>query len=465
MTEAEDGTGAGAPAPRHRVQDLLSLPGFRRLLLVRWPAQLADGAFQVGAASLLLFTLNPFEETSAWAIAEVIAITTLPFTVAGPLAGVLIDRWVRQRVLVWSNVLRILVILATLPLASRFALGLDWGQTAFYGGVLVALSLNRFFLTTLGAVLPRVAPGEALVPANAISATGGSVMTLAGAGAGGALAQVVGEDRGGPEAAVLVSLVLYALSALAAGRFPRRSLGPELEDDLPPLRHAVGQAARDVVEGVRLTAATRRAWAPIAAFGLLRLSTMVASIAALLVFRNVYAGGPGDIAIVLVWFGVGVFAGAVGVTVLDRTTRVRPETWIRLALAFTGVAIVALAPGLVRTNLIIMSALMGVGFGFAKVTADTLVQGALPDRYRGRVFAAYDVIVNLMVAASGVAAALTLPYAGAAERLYLVAGGLLVTTALLSRRWLGSLPPAVDVETWDEAVRALDDHRPERPTA
>lgn len=451
-----DQDGAGAPAPRHAVRDLLGLPGFRRLLLVRWPAQAADGAFQVGAASLLLFTLNPFEQTSAWAIAEVIAITTLPFTVAGPLAGVLIDRWTRQRVLVWSNVLRVLVLLATLPLASRYALGLSWGQTAFYGGVLLALSINRFFLTTLGAVLPRVAPGEALVPANAISSTGGSVMTLAGAGAGGALAQIVGEDTGGPEIAVLASLVLYLGSAAAATRFPRRSLGPERDLDLPPLRTAVGEGFREVVEGVRLTARSRRAWAPITAFGLLRLSTMTASIAGLLVFRNIYGGGPGDIALVLVWFGVGVFVGAVGISVLDRTTDVRPGTWIRVSLAATGVAIVALAPGLVRTSLLVMSALMGVGFGVAKVTTDTLVQGALPDRYRGRVFAAYDVIVNLMVAAGGVVAALTLPTAESAERLYLVAGGILVTTAVLSRRWLGALPPAVDIETWDEAAHALD---------
>lgn len=457
QTDVGDGTGAGAPDPRHAVRDLLRLPGFRRLLLVRWPAQAGDGAFQVGAAALLLFTLNPFEQTSAWAIAEVIAITTLPFTVAGPLAGVLIDRWVRQRVLVWANLLRVLVIVATLPLATRFALGLTWGQTAFYGGVLVALSLNRFFLTTLGAVLPRVAPGEALVPANAISSTGGSVMTLLGAGAGGALAQVVGEDRGGPEVAVLVSLVLYVGAAVAATRFPRHSLGPERDAHLPPLRHALRQAFREVAEGLRLTVATRRAWAPIAAFGLLRLSTMTASIAGLLVFRNIYGGGPGDIALVLVWFGVGVFLGAVGVTVLDRTTDVRPESWIRLALAGSGIAIIVLAPGLVRANLLAMSALMGVGFGFAKVTTDTLVQGALPDRFRGRVFAAYDVLVNLMVAAGGLVAAVALPNAETAERLYLVAGGILITAALLSRRWLGRLPPAVDVETWDEAAHALDD--------
>lgn len=447
---------AAAPASRRTVRDLVALPGFRHLLLVRWPSQAADGMFQVAAASLLLFALNPFEQTSAWAIAQVIAITTLPFTVVGPLAGVLIDRWLRQRVLVWTNVLRILVVLLGLPLASRFALGLSWGQTAFYAAVLVVLSLNRFFLATLGAVLPRVVPGEALVPGNAIASTGGSVMTLLGVGAGGVLAQAIGEDAGGPEVAVLASLALYALAVVAAARLPVRALGPEHDQPLPPLRRHAGQAFADVVDGIRLTVAARRAWAPIAGFSLLRLLTTAASIAALLVFRNLYGGGPGDIALIFVWFGGGVFVGAVGVSLLDRTTTVRPETWIRLALALTGLAAIAFAPGLHRPNLLAMNAVMGVGFGFAKVTTDTLVQSALPDRYRGRLFASYDVIVNLMVALGGLVAAVALPTVASAERLYAACGAVLIATALLSRRWLGALPPPVDVETWSEAAHVLD---------
>lgn len=442
-------------APRV-LRDVLRLRGFLHLLLVRWPSQVADGAFQVGAAALLLFTLDPFQQTSAWAIAQVIAVTTLPFTLVGPLAGVLIDRWLRQRVLVWSNLLRIAVVAVGTALASRFALELSWGQVGFYVAVLVALSLNRFFLATLGAVLPRVVPGEALVPANAIASTGGSVMALLGAGAGGVLAQVAGEDRGGPELAVLAALGLYAVSAVAALRLPVRSLGPDRGVAPPPLRQHVGQAFGDVAEGLVHAARARRAWAPITAFSLLRLLTTAASIAGLLVFRNIYGGGPGDIALLLVWFGVGVFVGAVAVTVLDRTTGVRPETWVRVALGLAGLAIVGFAPGLERTDLLVMSALMGVGFGMAKVTTDTLAQSALPDRFRGRLFAAYDVVVNLMVAVGGVVAAVGLPNAEAAERLYVACGVVLLATAVLSRRWLGRLPPAVDVETWEEARHALD---------
>lgn len=447
---------AAAPARPRVVVDLLRLPGFLHLLLVRWPSQVADGAFQVGAAALLLFALDPFQQTSAWAIAQVIAITTLPFTIVGPLAGVFIDRWRRQRVLVWSNLARIAVVLLGTALASRFALELSWGQVAFYAAVLAALSINRFFLATLSAVLPRVVPGEALVPANAISSTGGSVMALLGAGAGGWLAQTVGEARGGPELAVLAALALYVVSALAALRFPVRSLGPDLHAPPPPLREHVGQAFADVAEGFRFTVRARRAWAPIAAFSLLRMLTTTASIAGLLVFRNIYGGGPGDIALLLVWFGVGVFIGAVGITVLDRVTGVRPETWVRASLGFTGLAIVGFAPGLERRDLLVMSALMGVGFGVAKVTTDTLAQGALADRFRGRLFAAYDVTVNLMVALGGVAAAVGLPNAEAAERLYIASGVVLLAAGVLSRPWLSHLPPPVDVETWEEAAHALD---------
>lgn len=50
---------------------------------------------------------------------------------------------------------------------------------------------------------------------------------------------------------------------------------------------------------------------------------------------------------------------------------------------------------------------------------------------------------------------MALPVAEAAERLYLACGIVLLALALLSRRWLGMLPPAVDVETWEEAAEVV----------
>ena len=70
---------------------------FRRLFATRLASQASDGTFQVGLASLVFF--SPDRATTPKAVAVAAVITVLPFTVLGPFAGVLLDRWRRQRVL------------------------------------------------------------------------------------------------------------------------------------------------------------------------------------------------------------------------------------------------------------------------------------------------------------------------------------------------------------------------------
>lgn len=445
-------TDTGTGLTEHRLRDLFTLPGFVRLLWVRWPSQAGDGAFQLGAASLLLFTLDPTEATSAGEVAKIIAVTTLPFSFVGPFAGVVIDRWKRQRILVWSNAIRIAVIVATLPLASAPG----WGQSLFLGAVVVVLSTNRFFLATLGAVLPKVVPGEALTPANAVAAIGGSLAALIGAAGGGYLAGVIGEDRGGPETVVVIAAGLMVVSVVAAARLPTDLLGPDVTDDLPPLRRELRRAADELVDGVHRILLTRRAWAPIVTLSVLRFVTAIASIAALLVFRNVYGAGPTEVGIVLTLFGIGAGIGAVIVTVGDRRYGLTPERALKASLVVGGLAAVVFAPGLRPWALYAVNLVLGVAFSLAKIPGDTLVQSALPDRYRGRVFAAYDVLYNVGWLLGSVSAAVFLPDARAAEPVLVACGLASLAFWVVARRWLNRMPPPVDVETWEEAEHVLD---------
>lgn len=431
--------------------DLFRLRGFIHLLVVRWPSQAGDGMFQLGAASLLLFTLSPTEATSGAEVARILAVTTLPFSFVGPFAGVVIDRWRRQRILVWSNVGRIAVGVGGLAIVRSAG----WGQAAFLAAVVLILSLNRFFLATLGAVLPRVVPGEALTPANAVAAVGGSIAALAGGAVGGLLAALVGEDRGGPEAALALSYLLFVVSVIAAGRFPVRTLGPDLDRAVPPLRRELRRAADELIDGLRRISRTRRAWAPIVTLAVLRFLTAIASIAALLVFRNLYGAGPGQIAIVLTLFGIGAGAGAALVAAADRRG-LRPETSLNLSLLVGGVALVVFAPGLRQWALYAVNLVLGVAFSMAKIPGDTLVQSALADRYRGRVFAAYDVVYNVGFLLGAVVTAVTLADAAQAEPVLVGCGLASVVLGVVGRRWLVRMPPPVDVETWEEAEHALD---------
>jgi len=440
---------AAPPSRLAALRELLALTAFRRLLVVRWTSQFADGLFQIGSIGLLLFALDPFEQTSAAEIAKVIAITALPFTIVGPLAGVFIDRWRRRRILAGAPLARLVLVGLTLPMASTHLLGLSTGETIYYVAVLVALGINRFKLATLGAVLPRVVPTDVLLPANAISSTGGSLVVLTGAAAGGGLAALVGDATGGPEVVIALSQLFLLVSAIVALRFGDDELGPGHDDQAR--RTNTREALRDVAEGVRDIVGSRRAWAPMVAFATLRFSTVGASITAMLVIRNEFGGGSGSVGTFLALFGVGVGVGAVAASLLDRLTAVRLETMVRNGALATGLVIVLVGPLLTEASLFAVASLMGLGFGVTKVATDTLVQTGLPDTMRGRLFAAYDVVVNLFVVASGVTVALVLTDVSRSDDVMVGMGALLALVAIAGRSWLRRLPPPVDVETWEDA--------------
>jgi MFS family permease len=102
-------------------------------------------------------------------------VAVLPFTVVGPFAGVLLDRWSRQRVLLVSNLVRV-VLVALVAAVVLLSDGTPDGGSlgALYGLVLTTLSINRFLLAGLGASLPKTVAKRLLVPANSITPTLGT---------------------------------------------------------------------------------------------------------------------------------------------------------------------------------------------------------------------------------------------------------------------------------------------------
>src|SRR5919204_3534048 len=98
----------------------LADPGFRRLFAVRLACQFGDGVFQASLAGAVLF--NPERQAHAADVAAGFAVVLLPYSFVGPFAGVLLDRWSRQRVLVMANSARALTVLGV---AGEIAAGVD----------------------------------------------------------------------------------------------------------------------------------------------------------------------------------------------------------------------------------------------------------------------------------------------------------------------------------------------------
>ena len=83
---------ASTPVPGRPVRlRLLRDSGFRRLLAVRFAAQWGDGMFQAALGGAVPF--NPEREADPLAVAAGLAVILLPYSVVGPFAGALLDRW------------------------------------------------------------------------------------------------------------------------------------------------------------------------------------------------------------------------------------------------------------------------------------------------------------------------------------------------------------------------------------
>ena len=404
------------------VRELVSLPDFRRLLQVRMLGQFADGLFQAALFSAVFF--NPERATSAGEAAAGFATLLLPYSVVGPFAGVFLDRWRRQRVLLTGNLVRAVVIVV---FASLLA-GLGPTSPPVVALALVVVSTNRFILSGLSAALPHVVPASRLVTANSFSTTLGGGAAAAGGGAAVALRLVFGDDDLGAARTALVAAAVYAFAAVLASRIPDGLLGP---DDPPlhvALRSALGAVARGVAQGARHVAERGPAARGLAAISAHRFFYGLSFVATLLLYTEDGAiglgfSGLGQVVVVSVLGGL-----LAAVVTPPATRRIGTQAWV--VVVFAAAAVVEVVFGLPYTHGAFLVAAFFLGFAAqgSKICIDTLLQETVEDDFRGRVFSFYDTLFNLSFVSAAAASAVLLPPDGKSYVVVgIVAGGYALT--------------------------------------
>ncbi|MXM65641.1 MFS transporter [Streptomyces sp. HUCO-GS316] len=382
---------------------LLRFRNFRRLLAVRLLSQGADGVYQVALAAYVVF--SPEKETSAAAIASAMAVLLLPYSLVGPFAGVLLDRWRRRQVFVYGNLLRALLASATAILMITNVP--DW---IFYVSALCVTAVNRFVLAGLSAALPRVVDDERLVIANSLSPTAGTLAATAGGGLAFAVRLLVADSDA---AVVLVGAGLYLCAALAALRMAPDLLGPASELVQPRLGTALVGTARDLAAGVRhLAAPSRReaAWA-LVAMTLMRFCYGALTVMVLMLCRYALSSTTDDglrlLGLALGVSGAGFFAAAV--VTPWAAGRLGPGRWIVVCAGAAAVLEPALGLPFATGPMLVAAFVLGLTTQGAKISTDTLVQSSVADGFRGRIFSVYDVLFNAAFVGAAAVAALMLP--------------------------------------------------------
>jgi len=406
---------------RQRAREALRSDDFRRLFTIRLITQSGDGLFQAALISSIVF--NPEEQNTILGFAIATLIVSLPFSIIGPFTGVFIDRWSRRKILVVAPLLRVALMWLVLfePKAA---------PVLFFGGALWVLSVNRFYLATAVAVVPRLVPTQDLLIANSMTTVGGTVALLLGVFVGGWIADLVGDVP-----VIAIAGVEWLVASLVATRI--RS--PLLPHHVPeaPVRDEIRRVAREFADGITLLARTPRALGPITTITLDQVGQGIVLVLSLFVFRHRFGEGVGSFSNLIGAGGLGVLLGILTVGKLEE--RFPKERIVARAFFAGGVVLIAVATYITGWSVLVASFAVGLTFAWKKIPVDTMVQEAIPDGYRGRVFAVYDVAYNL----SRVAAAfLAIPLQNAFGEAWAVAivGVVFILWSPVLPRWIGRIP-------------------------
>ena len=407
--------------------ELLKHPRFSRLLAIRWSGQATDGIFQSALASFVLF--SPDRQANALNAALGFAVVLLPYSAVGPFVGTVLDRVSRQRVLLFANLFRAMNLLIVALLIFSGTTGIELTFV-----VLIAFGINRLILAALSAGLPLLTDAESLITANAMAVTGGSVLVVVGGGIGVGIRALVNSLAIANHAdalLILIASVGYLCAAMLSTRLYRYEIGP--------LKHKLdttsfSQGLRDMREGFTFLADHSDAARGILATAVHRGGLTALTLTGLLLERNTFndpalpENGLRGFGFALSFAGVGVFLGAFlapyGVSKIGR------HRWIRFSLFMSGASCLVLASAQSQMTLIITAFLVSFFGQNLKVTNDALVQSKIDDYFRGRVFAVYDVFVNIAIVSGGLIAALILPKSGISILVPLCVGGVYVLTVM-----------------------------------
>ena len=425
---------------------------FRKLFAARLVSQTGDGVFNAGFAAYAFFSAQSFPDPAA----AVYAFTVLyvPYSLIGPFAGVLIDRWSRRQIIVYGALIRA----AMVAVAGFVVLS---GQTGIplYISALAVLGVNRFFLSAVSAGTPHVVRPDKLVMANAVAPTSGTIVGFAGGVAGLGVHLVSGGGLAGSAATLWFAGACYVAAGLLGTRLAPDLLGPFAAEAGRAARSGVslGREVRDVVrglvDGLRYLNAKRKAAYALGAVGVHRALYGTLLVQALLLYRNYfYSGGNGNKALGSVTLLVITSAVGFGLAALvtpQGVKRLTKDQWIALWLLIGGVVTILLGPTFDKYTFLVVGFALGLSAQCVKICVDTTVQETVDDAHLGRVFSLYDMLYNVAYVAGPAIAIPFLPATGQSYPVILVIGVCYVAAAavyaaltLRGPRAAGQSPPA-----------------------
>jgi dTMP kinase len=361
------------------LRDLLTHPAFSRLLAAMTVSSLGDWVGFVAVTSLVASLATGAGK--GFAVGGVMTARMLPALLFGPIAGVLVDRFDRKRIMITADVAR----------------GVMYGSMAFVHSLplifLLSFVIECFSLLwspARDASLPNLVPRRQLANANSI----GLVSTYATLPLGGAIFAVlvvisgwIGLAR--PQTlALLLDAATFGFSAFMVSRIAIR-----MSEGRSTGRLDLSRVWRDILDGLQFLRQDSMSSAMTG--GIVIAFAAVGAVLAIgpIFVATTIRGGTAGWGVLVVAFGIGMGIGMAGQSQVAKFID-REITFVWSLIAASGALFLfAAMPNLsFATGVAVW---LGLFCGLAWVSGYTLLQENVEDEFRGRTFGSLTVLSRL----------------------------------------------------------------------
>jgi len=303
--------------------------------------------------------------------------STLPILLFSPLAGVYVDRWSRKKTLIAADLLRAGLILL-IPLLA----GYTDGMWSIYGVIFLVFSVTCFFSPAKSAIIPNLVKKRELLAANSLSNITRLIAMIGGVTAGGIIVAWTGTK---------MSFYLDSLSFLLSGV---AILAIRIKEDPPreESKEGIRRVAKELVAGLNFIRKKKRVkFVATSLFILMGASGIGYLLVTVFVTKALNLGTIG-LSVLATFLGIGMLAGSLIYGHFGE--QIEREKVIVGGTLICGVCAVLLGGSKSLFLLSLGVSIIGFIASPIMIAAYTLTQELTPDRIRGRVFSALEVIIN-----------------------------------------------------------------------
>lgn len=348
-------------------------------------------------------------------------VSVLPVLLFAPFAGPWVDRWNLRRVLIASDLLRALLVLA-IPIVYNAT----HHAAPVWMLVFLCFTCNVFFLPAKSAMTPEIVPPAQLLTANTLLAVAGIVGTVGGFAMGGWVV-----DHWGWPVALTLDAATYGVSVISLALVRYRNRPKDTSTVSVP------RYWREVAEGFAVVRTSPVVGVALLAMGAVWLGGGFIQVAGIQHIQRA-ASIPGAERIAALGGALGLGAALATWWVNKGGRRLPQPVLLGVGLALAGVWLVCLAVSTRFAVFAIAAFLIGASIAPAFVLVETIVQEGTGLHQRGRVFSLRDFAMRLLLLVTMLIATLLTPRIGTMATLIL-GGALITATGILTLVWNGRI--------------------------